>query len=99
MTHILLTHRRNRNVLSQRTSTGRRCSKARPRACAAEGLRGRVGLPAWPHLWRVEADLVAQVRPRLGPGQFDQAFSAGSGLTQRDAEAIVQDRRGSGTQT
>jgi hypothetical protein len=47
----------------------------------------------------VEADLVAQVRPRLGPGQFDQAFSAGSGLTQRDAEAIVQDRRGSGTQT
>ena len=27
---------------------------------AAEGLRRRVGLPAWPHLRRVEADLVAQ---------------------------------------
>ena len=33
---------------------------------AAEGLRRRVGLPAWPHLRRVEADLVAQVRQRLG---------------------------------
>ncbi len=65
---------------------------------AAEDLRGRVGLPAWPHLRRVEADLVAQVRHRLGQGQFDQAFSTGSGLTQRDAVAIVQDRRSSGTQ-
>ena len=35
---------------------------------AAEGLRRRVGLPAWPHLRRVEADLVAQVTPvRCGP--------------------------------
>ena len=32
----------------------------------AEGLRRRVGLPAWPHLRRVEADLEAQVRQRLG---------------------------------
>jgi predicted ATPase len=64
---------------------------------AAEGLRGRVGLPAWPHLRRVEADLVAQVRHRLGPGQFDEAFSAGSGLTQRDAVAMVQDRPAGGT--
>ncbi len=64
---------------------------------AAEGLRRRVGLPAWPHLRRVEADLVAQVRHRLGPGQFDQAFSAGSRLTQRQAVAIVQDQRGAGT--
>jgi hypothetical protein len=46
----------------------------------------------------VEADLVTQVRHRLGPGQFDQAFSAGSGLTQQDAVAIVQDKRTSGTQ-
>jgi len=66
---------------------------------AAEGLRGRVGLPAWPHLRRVEADLVAQVRHRLGRAGFDQAFSAGSGLTQRDAVAIVQDGgRSGGTQ-
>ena len=65
---------------------------------AAEGLRRRVGLRAWPHLRRVEADLVAQVRQRLGGTEFDQAFSAGSGLTQREAVAIVRDQRGTGTQ-
>jgi tetratricopeptide (TPR) repeat protein len=59
---------------------------------AAEGLRRRVGLPAWPHLRKVEAKLVAQVRQRLGAGQFDQAFSAGSRLTQREAVAIVQNQ-------
>ena len=64
---------------------------------AADGLRRRVGLPAWPHLRRVEADLVTQTRHRLGPGQFDQAFSAGSRLTQQQAVAIVQDQRGAGT--
>jgi hypothetical protein len=47
----------------------------------------------------VEADLVAEIRQRLGAGQFDQAFSAGSALTQREAIAIVQDQRGTGTQT
>jgi hypothetical protein len=45
----------------------------------------------------VEADLVAQVRQRLGPARFDQAFSAGSRLTQRQVVAIVQDQRGTGT--
>jgi len=66
---------------------------------AAEGLRGRVGLSAWPHLRRVEAELVAQVRHALGAARFDQAFSAGSGLTQQQAVAIVWDQRGTGTQT
>jgi len=66
---------------------------------AAEGLRRRVGLPTWPLLRRVEAELVAQVRQRLGAGQFDQAFSAGSALTQREAVAIVQHQRDTGTQT
>ena len=61
---------------------------------AAEGLRQRVGLPAWPHLRRVEGELVARVRHRLGGSRFDQAFSAGSGLTQREAVAIVRDPRG-----
>ena len=64
---------------------------------AAEGLRRRVGLRAWPLLRPVEADLVAQIRQRLGGSQFDQAFSAGSGLTQQQAVAIVQDQRGTGT--
>jgi predicted ATPase len=66
---------------------------------AAEGLRRRVGLPAWPHLRRVEAELVARIRQRLGAARFDQAFSAGSGLTQQQAVAIVRDQRGTGTQT
>jgi tetratricopeptide (TPR) repeat protein len=61
---------------------------------AAEGLRQRVGLAAWPHLRRVEGELVAQVRHRLGDSRFDQAISAGSGLTQREAVAIVRDQRG-----
>jgi predicted ATPase len=65
---------------------------------AAQGLRRRVGLPAWPHLRRVEAELMAKVREQLGPAQFDQRFSVGSGLTQREAVAIVQDQRGDGTQ-
>jgi predicted ATPase len=66
---------------------------------AAEGLRQRVGLPAWPHLRRVEADLVAQLRQRLGAGRFDRAFTAGSELTQREAVAIVRDQHGARTQT
>jgi hypothetical protein len=41
---------------------------------------------------------VTQVRQRLGTGHFDQAFSAGSALTQREAVAIVRDQRGTGTQ-
>jgi Tetratricopeptide repeat len=61
---------------------------------AAEGLSRRVGLRAWPHLLRVEAELVTQARQRLGAARFDQAFAAGSGLTQREAVAIVRDHRG-----
>jgi predicted ATPase len=60
---------------------------------SAEGLRQRVGLPAWPHLRKKEAELVAQIRQRLGASQFDQAFSAGSQLTQQQAVAIVQEQQ------
>ena len=65
---------------------------------AAEGLRQRVGLRAWPMLRRGEAELVAQVRQTLGADRFDQAFAAGSGLSQQEAVAAVQGRRGTGTQ-
>ena len=60
---------------------------------AAEGLRRRVGLPAWPHLRPVEGELVARVRHKLGGIRFDQAFSAGSVLTQREAVALARDQR------
>jgi tetratricopeptide (TPR) repeat protein len=64
---------------------------------AAEGLRRRVGLPAWPHMRRVEGELVTQVRQRLGAARFDQAFAVGSGLSQRQAVAIARDQPGTGT--
>jgi hypothetical protein len=47
----------------------------------------------------VEAELVAQIRHKLGAGRFDQAFTAGSGLTRREAVAIIRDQRGAWTQT
>jgi hypothetical protein len=61
------------------TGTARHDRQAALLEGAAEGLRRRVGLRAWPHLRRVEADLVAQVRQRLGAARFDQAFSAAPG--------------------
>jgi predicted ATPase len=66
---------------------------------AAEGLRRRVGLSAWPLLRRLEAERVAQVRRRLGDRRFDQAFSAGSRLSQQEAVATVRNQNGTGTQT
>ena len=66
---------------------------------AAEGLRRRVSLPTWPLLRQVEAELVTRVRQRLGAGHFDQAFSAGSALTQREAAAAARNRPGTGAQT
>ena len=65
---------------------------------AAESLRRRVGPRAWPPLRRMEADLVAQARQRLGAARFDQAFSAGSRLTQREAVAIARNQPSTGTQ-
>jgi hypothetical protein len=53
----------------------------------------------WPALRQSEDELVAQVRQTLGAARFDQAFSAGSRLTQRQALDIVRDQPGTGTQT
>jgi tetratricopeptide (TPR) repeat protein len=66
---------------------------------AADGLRQRIGLSAWPFLRRLAADLVAEIRHRLGDSQFDQAFHAGSGLTQQQAVAIAQHQPLVGAQT
>jgi predicted ATPase len=64
---------------------------------AAVGLRKRVGLQAWPMLRQGEAELVTQIRQTLDAHRFDQAFSAGTRLSQREAVAAVRDRSGSGT--
>jgi predicted ATPase len=63
---------------------------------SAEGLRRRSGLRAWPMLRQGEAELVTQIRQALEPQRFDQAFSAGSRLSQREAVAAILDRGGSG---
>ena len=63
---------------------------------AAEGLRQRVGVRAWPMLRRGEAELVAQVRQALGSDRFEEVFAAGARLSQREATAAMRDRRGAG---
>src|SRR5262245_15036644 len=68
-------------------------------AGAAEGLRRRVGLRAWPLLRREEAELVAQARQALGADRFDQVYATGSQLSQQEAVAAVRDRRRAGTAT
>ncbi len=60
-------------------------------AGAAAGLRQRGGLPAWPMLRPGEADLVAQIRQALDASQFEQAFAAGTRLSQREAVAVIHD--------
>ncbi|MGY1603989.1 DUF4062 domain-containing protein [Geodermatophilus sp. SYSU D00815] len=56
---------------------------------AADGLRGRAGLRAWPATRRAEADLVARVAHELGDG-YAEAAAAGAGLGHRDAVALVR---------
>jgi ATP/maltotriose-dependent transcriptional regulator MalT len=62
-------------------------------AGAAEGLRQRVGLRAWPLQREGEAQLVAHIRKALGAERFDQGFAAGVRLNRRQAIAAVRDPR------
>jgi predicted ATPase len=66
-------------------------------AGAAEGLRQRVGLRAWPLQRQGEAQMVAQIRQALDADRFDQVFAAGARLNRREVVAAVRDRRGAGT--
>jgi predicted ATPase len=61
-------------------------------AGAAEGLRQRVGLRAWPLQQQGEAQMVAQIRQALGADRFDQEFAAGVELDRQQAIAAVRDR-------
>ena len=58
---------------------------------AADGLRRRAGLRAWPSQQRDPAELVSQVRQTLGADRFDQLFAAAARLSQRDAAAVARD--------
>ena len=66
-------------------------------AGAADGLRHRAGLQAWPLRRREEAELAAEVRRTLGADRFGQLSAAGFRLSQQDAVAAVRDRPGTGT--
>jgi predicted ATPase len=59
---------------------------------AAQGLRQRGGLQAWPMLRQGEAGLVTQIRQALGGPRFDQAFAAGTRLSRADAIAAARGR-------
>jgi predicted ATPase len=59
---------------------------------AADGLRQRAGLQAWPPLRRGEAQLMARLRGSLEPERFDQAFAAGFQLNLQQAVAAVRTR-------
>jgi hypothetical protein len=60
---------------------------------AAQGLRQRVGLHAWPMLRQGETELVAQGRQRLGADRFDQAFAMQLRASQREAVAAARAAR------
>jgi hypothetical protein len=60
---------------------------------AADGLRRRAGLRAWPSMRRREAELATQVGQEIDPGVFKDAFAAGSELNQREAVALVRGDR------
>jgi predicted ATPase len=56
---------------------------------AADRLRQRAGLRAWPSRRRGEAELRARLAQEIGPEGFEEAFAAGSELDQREAVALM----------
>jgi predicted ATPase len=57
---------------------------------AADGLRLRAGLRAWPSMRGREAELLTRVMQELDPDVFKEAFAAGSELNQREAVDLVR---------
>jgi hypothetical protein len=66
-------------------------------AGAAEGLRQRVGLRAWPLQRQGEAQVVGQIRQALGADGFDQNYTAGTRLSRPQAIAAVRGQRSTST--
>ena len=57
---------------------------------AADALRRRAGLTAWPLIRRREHQLVALVTNATDPATYDAAFAAGAELNARAALAFVR---------
>jgi predicted ATPase len=62
-------------------------------AGAADGLRQRLGLRAWPLQRQGEAQIVEQMRQALGAERFDQDFAAGARLNRKQAIATARQPR------
>jgi predicted ATPase len=60
---------------------------------AADGLRQRAGLRAWPSMRRGEAELATRVAQQIDPDIFKDAFAAGSELNQLEAVGLVRGDR------
>ena len=58
-------------------------------AGAADGLRRRAGLRAWPALRQSEADLLSHIRDEIGADRFDQVYQTGERLSQLEALATL----------
>ena len=69
-----------------RTETPRRAATA---LGAADGLRQRAGLRAWPLIRQRESELIARLVQVTDPEIYTDAFPAGSELHARDALALV----------
>ncbi len=57
---------------------------------AADGLRRRAGLRAWPSMRRAEAELASSLEQELDSGALESDFAAGSELDQGAAVALVR---------
>ncbi|MGH9133108.1 MAG: DUF4062 domain-containing protein, partial [Ilumatobacteraceae bacterium] len=60
---------------------------------AADGLRQRAGLTAWPSMRRREGQLIALVADGIDPGAYEAAFAEGAELNARAALALVRGDR------
>ena len=56
---------------------------------AADGLRKRAGLRAWPLIRQSESELIARLVQQTDPETYKDAFAAGSELHARDALALL----------
>ena len=63
---------------------------------AADGLRKRAGLRAWPLIRHSESELIARLVQHTDPEVYKDAFTAGSELHSRDALALVAGGGGGG---
>jgi predicted ATPase len=57
---------------------------------AADGLRRRAGLRAWPSTRRGEAELASRVADEMDAGDYDETFAAGAELGHREAVTLVR---------